>query len=86
MWVNGMKTTKVGKRGRAVIPKDLREKAKVKEGTTVKIMATEKGIVLEPLESIADRYFGAFKVTHWPEDLDEFVVKAMRGWWEQKAT
>jgi AbrB family looped-hinge helix DNA binding protein len=86
MWVNGMKTTKVDKRGRVVIPKDLREKAKVKEGTTVKIMATEKGIVLEPLESIADKYFGAFKVTRWPEDLDEFVVKVMRGWWQQRAT
>jgi AbrB family looped-hinge helix DNA binding protein len=86
MWVNGMKTTKVDKRGRLVIPKDLRQKAKVKEGTTVKIMATKKGIVLEPLESIADKYFGAFKVTQWPEDLDEFVVKVMRGWWQQKAT
>jgi AbrB family looped-hinge helix DNA binding protein len=81
-----MKTTKVDKRGRVVIPKDLREKAKLKEGTILKITATEKGIVLEPLESIADKYFGAFKVTHWPEDLDEFVVKAMRGWWEQKGS
>jgi AbrB family looped-hinge helix DNA binding protein len=86
MWAIGMETTKVDKKGRVTIPKNLREKAKVKEGTTVKIMATEKGIVLEPLESIADKYFGAFKVTHWPEDLDEFVVKVMRGWWERKAT
>jgi hypothetical protein len=34
----------------------------------------------KPRQSVADKYFGAFKVTDWPEDLDldEFVVEAMK--------
>jgi len=76
----------VDEKGRVVIPKSLREKAKVKEGSYVRIKADDKGIIIEPLEPIADKYFGAFKITRWPEDLDEFVVKVMRKWWNQKAT
>ena len=81
-----METVKVDEKGRVVIPKSLREKAKVKEGSYVRIKADDKGIIIEPLEPIADKYFGAFKITRWPEDLDEFVVKVMRKWWNQKAT
>ena len=33
-------------------------------------------------DSIADRYFGAFKVTHWPEDLEEFTVETMKKLWK----
>jgi AbrB family looped-hinge helix DNA binding protein len=85
-WVRQMQTAKVDKKGRVVIPKSLREKANVKEDSQVKITASEKGIIIEPLGPVADKYFGAFNVTHWPEDLDEFVVKVMRKWWKQKAT
>jgi len=81
-----METVKVDEKGRVTIPKNLREKAKVKEGSYVRIKADDKGIIIEPLEPIADKYFGAFKITRWPEDLDEFVVKVMRKWWTQKAT
>ena len=81
-----METVKVDEKGRVVIPKRLREKAKVKKGSYVRIKADDKGIIIEPLEPIADKYFGAFKITRWPEDLDEFVVKVMRKWWNQKAT
>jgi len=81
-----METVKVDEKGRVVIPKRFREKAKVKEGSYVRIKADDKGIIIEPLEPIADKYFGAFKITRWPEDLDEFVVKVMRKWWNQKAT
>lgn len=81
-----METVKVDEKGRVIIPKSLREKAKVKEGSYVKIKADEKSIVIEPLEPVADKYFGAFKITRWPEDLDEFVVKVMRKWWTQKPT
>lgn len=60
--------------GRIIIPKSIREKAGLKEGVHVKIKADEKGIIIEPLEPIADKYFGAFKITKWPENLDEFVI------------
>lgn len=73
-------------KGRVIIPKSLREKAKVKGGSYVKIRVDEKGIVIEPVEPVADKYFGAFKVTRWPEELDEFAVKVMREWWIRKAT
>ena len=81
-----METVKVDEKGRVLIPKHLRKKAKVKKESYVRIKADDKGIIIEPLEPIADKYFGAFKITRWPEDLDEFVVKVMRKWWNQKAT
>ena len=33
---------------------------------------------MKPKQSVAEKYFGAFKVTKVPEDLDEFVVEAMK--------
>lgn len=81
-----MEAVKVDGKGRIIIPKNIREKAGVKEGSYVKIKADEKVIVIEPLESIADKYFGAFKITEWPEDLDEFVIEVMRKWWIRKTT
>lgn len=81
-----METVKVDGKGRIIIPKNIRKKAGVKEGSYVKIKADEKVIVIEPLESIADKYFGAFKITEWPEDLDEFVIEVMRKWWIRKTT
>ena len=29
---------------------------------------------LTQAETVADKYFGVFKITKWPEDLDEFIV------------
>lgn len=81
-----METVKVDEKGRIIIPKSMREKAGVKEGSYVKIKVYEKGIIIEPIEPIADKYFGAFKIIKWPEDLDEFVIEVMRKWWSQKAT
>jgi len=43
-------------------------------------------IILEPLESIADKFFGAFKISRWPEDLDEFIVGVARRWWMAQDT
>ncbi|MEM3385360.1 MAG: AbrB/MazE/SpoVT family DNA-binding domain-containing protein [Nitrososphaeria archaeon] len=68
-----MEVVKVDKRGRIMIPKRIREKVKVKEDGYVKVRADEKSIIVEPIESIADKYFGAFKILRWPEDLDNFV-------------
>jgi len=81
-----MKVARVDEKGRVVIPKDLREKVKMKKGSYVRIRIDGKNIVIEPIEPIADKYFGAFKISKWPEDLDEFMVEVTRRWWLQKAT
>ncbi|MCD6470333.1 AbrB/MazE/SpoVT family DNA-binding domain-containing protein [Candidatus Bathyarchaeota archaeon] len=77
---------KVDEKGRVVIPKSVREKVKLKEGSYVNVRAEGKIIIMEPLESIADKYFGAFKVSRWPEDLDEFIVEVTKRWWTSQAT
>jgi len=81
-----MEIVKVDERGRVIIPKSVREKVGVKEGGYVKMMVEGERIVIQPLKSVADKYFGAFKVGEWPDDLDEFVVKVMREWWSLKHT
>ena len=77
---------KVDEKGRVVIPKSIREKVKLREGSYVNVRAEGKIIIMEPLESIADKYFGAFKVSRWPEDLDEFIVEVTKRWWTSQAT
>ncbi len=81
-----MNIGKVDRKGRIVIPKALREKVGVKKGGYVRIKINGKSIIIEALEPIADKYFGAFKVAKWPEDIDEFIVEVMRRWWLQRAT
>ena len=77
---------KVDEKGRVVIPKSVREKVKLKEGSYVNVRAEGNIIIMKPLESIADKYFGAFKISRWPEDLDEFIVEATKKWWTSQAT
>jgi len=77
---------RVDDKGRVVIPKNIREKAKMRKGSYVKIIAEEKSIRIEPLEPFADKYFGAFKVDKWPEDLNEFEVEVIKKWWASQAT
>jgi AbrB family looped-hinge helix DNA binding protein len=81
-----LETVKVDDKGRIVIPKGLREKAKIKEGSYVKMRAEGKTIIIEPIKSIADKYYGAFKIEKWPKDLDDFIVQVIRKWWTLKAT
>jgi len=81
-----LETVKVDGKGRVVIPKILREKASIREGGYVKIRAEGKAIIIEPVESIADKYYGAFKIENWPENLDDFIIQVMRRWWTLKST
>jgi AbrB family looped-hinge helix DNA binding protein len=79
-------TVKVDEKGRIIIPKDIRKTANLKEGSYVTIKAKGKTIIMEPLEPVADKYFGAFKVTTWPENLDEFIVEVIKKWWTTQPT
>jgi len=77
---------KLDEKGRIVIPKNLRKSTEMKEGSYVKVTAREKSIVIESLEPVAEKYFGAFQVDKWPADLDEFVVEVLKEWWKPKST
>lgn len=79
-------TVKVDEKGRIIIPKNIRETANLKGGNYLTIKAEGKTITMERLEPIADRYFGTFKVTKWPENIDEFIVEAIKEWWTNQAT
>jgi AbrB family looped-hinge helix DNA binding protein len=81
-----LETVKVDGKGRIVIPKDLREKAEIRKGGYVKVRAEGKTIIIESVESIADKYYGIFKIEKWSGDLDDFIVQVMKRWWTPKAT
>lgn len=83
---NNMKVVKVDSKGRLLIPKNMRRKAKIREGSYVRVEVKEKSIVIEPIEPVADKYFEVFKVEKWPEDLDEFLIEVMKNRWNQKVT
>jgi len=79
-------TAKIDEKGRVMIPKNIRKAAKIKAGTYVSIKATGTTIIMEPAESIAEKYVGLFQINKWPEDLDEFMVEATRKWWTNHAS
>lgn len=81
-------TVKMDEKGRIIIPIRIRKTAQLKEGTSMSIKSKGKMIILEPIEPVADKYFGAFKVTNWPEnlDLDEYVVEVKEKWRKKNDT
>ncbi|MBS7650726.1 AbrB/MazE/SpoVT family DNA-binding domain-containing protein [Candidatus Bathyarchaeota archaeon] len=77
---------KVDSKGRVLIPKSIREMVELKDGSYVNVTVQGRRILIEPLEPVASKYRGAFKIVKWPEDLDEFIFEVMRDWWKQRAT
>jgi len=69
---------RVDKKGRVLIPKNIREVMGIREKTLLRIEVIDGKIVLEPLRDIADSYYGIIDVKKWPQDLDEFLVKAIQ--------
>ncbi len=53
-------TVRVDEKGRVLIPKDIRRALGVSEGSTLKLRVENGRIVLEPIGSIADRFYGVF--------------------------
>jgi AbrB family looped-hinge helix DNA binding protein len=88
MWDVSMNypTVKLDEKGRVIIPKKIREAAQLKEGTCFTVKAEGNKIIIEPVESVADKGYGAFKVDKWPDDLDMFMVEAVGKWWINHAT
>jgi AbrB family looped-hinge helix DNA binding protein len=79
-------TVKMDDKGRIIIPRHIRKAAQLKEGSYINIRSRGKIVIIEPVEPVADKYFGAFKVTNWPEDLDEYVVEVKRKWLKESDT
>lgn len=77
---------RVDSKGRVLIPKSIREMVELKDGSYVNVTVQGRRILIEPLEPVASKYRGAFKIVKWPEDLDEFIFEVMRDWWKQRAT
>jgi len=82
----GEATVSVDEKGRIIIPKKIRKTIELKKGTQLNIKAKGKTIILEPLEPVADKYFGAFKITSWPDNIDEFAVEVIKKWWTAQPT
>ena len=74
---------RVDRKGRVVIPKDLREKVGIREGSLVQVRVEGGRVVIEPVGSIAIKYYASVKIKRWPKDLDEFFNEAVRRWASQ---
>ena len=81
-----MGIVRVDEKGRILIPRRLREKTGIREGSYVRVELDGERVIITPVTPNSEKYFGVFKVSRWPRDLDEFIVEAMRRWWLPKAT
>ncbi|MFQ6085727.1 MAG: AbrB/MazE/SpoVT family DNA-binding domain-containing protein [Candidatus Bathyarchaeia archaeon] len=81
-----MAITKIDGKGRVVIPRNIRESVGMGEGSYVMVKADGERVLIESLAPVADKYFGAFTIGRWPEDLDEFVVETIKRWWASRGT
>jgi AbrB family looped-hinge helix DNA binding protein len=78
-------TAKLDAKGRIRIPKQIREAAQLKKGSCVNIKTKEKTIIIELAEPVADKYYGAFKVEKWPDDIDQYAAEVIQKRWKQHA-
>jgi AbrB family looped-hinge helix DNA binding protein len=79
-------TVKLDEKGRVRIPKQIREVAKLEKGSCVNIKAKGKTIIIELAEPVADKYYGAFRVEKWPEDVDKYTAEEMQKRWKHRGT
>ncbi len=75
-----MEIVRVDSRGRIAIPKHIRRALGIEEGSLLKLEVVNGKIVLEPLESVADKYYGVFRIEKWPRDIDEFLNEVLARW------
>jgi AbrB family looped-hinge helix DNA binding protein len=79
-------TAKLDEKGRLRIPRKIREATQLSEGSCVNIKTDGKTIILEASEPIADKYYGAFQVEKWPENLQDYAHTEMQKRWKQRST
>lgn len=79
-------TAKLDEKGRVRIPKQIREAAQLTKGSCVNIKTKDKTIIIELAQPVADKYYGAFKVENWPEDMGQYVNEEMQKRWKQRGT
>jgi len=73
------------RKGRVVIPKRIRDAIGAKEGTLFAVRIEGNRIVFEKIGKPSEKFAGIFRPKREiPEDLDSFVVEAIRAWWKRK--
>jgi len=69
---------KVGRKGRIVIPKEVRNALNIREGSYVRIYVESGRAIIEPVEDVIEKFKGSVNVNGWPEDLDELVLEVLK--------
>ncbi len=77
---------RVDSKGRLLLPKSVREKTEIKEGTYVKVETQGTRVILESTETPAEKYRGIFKTESIPEDLDNYLEGEILKKWLKKHT
>jgi len=77
---------RMDEKGRVLVPKEIREIAEIPPGSYFRFEAEKKRITIEAVEPVSEKYYGAFKVDQWPEDLDEYAKEEIMKQWTRKHT
>lgn len=77
---------RVDTKGRLLLPKSIREKTEITEGSYVKVETEGSRVILESMESPAEKFRGLFKVEKLPDDLDKYVEGEILRRWLEKHT
>ncbi len=76
---------KVDKEGRITIPKEVMSQTSIEPEGYVDLKVEGGRLVVEPVKSVADTYFGFVRSEGYPEDLDGIVVEAVKRYWSERS-
>ena len=77
---------KLDEKGGLVIPEEMRDKVRLKDGEQVILEVDGERIIIMPHKPVSEKLYGAFKVERWPEYLDEYSSEALKDWWKVRHT
>lgn len=77
---------RMDEKGRVFVPKEIRDIAEIPPGSYFRFEAEKKQITIKAVEPVSEKYYGAFKVDQWPEDLDEYAKGEIMKQWMRKRT
>ena len=75
---------RIDEKGRVLVPKEIRDLAEMPPGSYFKFEADKKQITMKAVAPASQKYYGAFKVDQWPDDLDEFAKEEMLRQWMRR--